>query len=100
MPLEQNHDILGDPIRQFNEFIKVASAKRDTSHDLHTILRERRMHLPYLRTLLVHCDEQKRYPFAKAICEHVLKHYNAPRFKKYLTAIEGMETDTKDGSAA
>lgn len=79
----------------FNAMIETVVNNATSTQPLFELLRERHMYLPYLRSLLVKCDQEKRYTLAKAVCTHTLKHYNAPRFRKYLTVIENMEAEQK-----
>lgn len=56
--------------------------------DFHRMLRGRHQYLPYLRGLLARTDRRTPPILSGMVCRAVLRDYNAPRFRRRLSAIE------------
>lgn len=59
-----------------------------TAGDFHRLLRARHQYLPYLRGLLARADRRSPPILSGLVCRAVLRTYNAPRFRRRLSAIE------------
>lgn len=55
---------------------------------IYRALRARHRYLPYLRGLLARTDRRKTTGLSARVCRAVLRHHDAPRFLRRLTAIE------------
>lgn len=58
------------------------------ARDFHRLLRGRHQYLPYLRALLARADRRSPPILSGMVCRAVLADYNAPRFRRRLSAIE------------
>lgn len=65
-----------------------AGQGRLTATEVYRLLRARRGYLPYLRGLLARADRRTPPILSGLVCRAVLREYNAPRFRRRLSAIE------------
>ncbi len=69
-------------------------------HRFAHLLRARRDHLPYLRNLLQHLENDGRDELAARLCRHVLRQRSRPFFARKLAALEAGEVTPQDSEAA